>query len=145
MCVVSEAQCFKSHSTHPNKHNLTTRTYTHSLSPCTHTHTHGVHTHRAPPCFPSAVSVLLYTTPSHPFSWTQKTLVAPISLMIPLFLTLWSFPASRRYLSVSLTTFLDPLPSHELRQCYHQHSKDGAKLEQQLRSIFAISFNFWKG
>ena len=104
-----------------------------------------MHTHRAPPCFPSAVSVLLFTMPSH-LSWpTGKTLPAPTSWTIHPSSTLWLSPASKLFLSPSLTFYQRPRPLHAPKPHPPPLSKGGAKLKRQLRCILAIYFDFWKG
>lgn len=125
---------------------LSALTHTHTQTQ-TDTHTHctaGVHTHRAPPCFPSAVSALLFTMPSHLSSPTGKTLIATTSWTIHPSSTLWLCPASRLYLSPSLTSYQRPRPLHAPRPHPPPLSKGGAKSKLRLRCISAIYFDFWK-
>ena len=161
VCVLSEAQCILQHPNkhylpclphlstqhaHTHTHTLSLAAYTHSICMYVHTHCGGVHTHRAPPCcFPSAVSVLHFMTPSHLSSPIhKKTLPARISLMTHLSSTLWLYRVSRPSLSPSLTFSHDPWPPpHVQRQHHHQLSKDGAKSKPRLRCISAIYFDYW--
>ena len=124
--------------THTHSHRIHTR------STCAHTHCDGVHTHRATPCFPSVLSALHFTTPSHLSSPTQTTLPAPTSLTTPLSLTRWSYPASRLFLSPSLTTSRNPRLPRAPRTHPLQLSRGGAKLKPQLRCILAIYLDFLK-
>ena len=101
----------------------------------THTHTAGVHTRRAPPCLPSAVSVLLFTMLSHLSLPTGKTLPATTSWTIRLSSTLWLCPASRLFLSPFLTSFQCPRLLHVRRPHPPPLSKGGAKLKRRLRCI----------